>query len=280
MAASGRPRLAAAGSLACLAVIAAALAALDQLAQRVYADESALLAGFATPELAAQSTATARATCGADLFARLRELRLEPQRHTRLVDRNCSCESISAVVRAQRGDGKEALLLLVQLSDAGILNRENYCQAVSRPARHGEALQLGDADERTISLLLQLSDHLSRTSWLAKDVQLLFFSCCACDRPAYSTCNSAAVRGYLEDQTLLVARGSYFHARALAGARLHAATSAHRGEVPLFWPTMPPFSSVCSLLAEWTRWLDPYSYRNLDANGCCTDCSASRRHRI
>ncbi|KAL1507121.1 hypothetical protein AB1Y20_007976 [Prymnesium parvum] len=180
-----------------------ALFLLDLIAQPIYTDESALLAGMATPEHGDPPTSGEKQWNASEWFGRMAQLGLEPQRHPLHPRPGCSCASTSAVVRAQRGDGKEALLLAVQLSDSA----------------EGSA-----SDSRALALVLRLAARLRHEAWLAKDVQLLLHPCCACAAARAPACSSAPLRRHLAAQTLRAAVG-----RRRDGAALLAALDESRG---------------------------------------------------
>lgn len=147
---ASRPRLLGLGSVAALAVGAVSLLCAGLLTQRMYVDEAALLAGLAESELASAQPA-ARPPWDADtsagekrawLLGQLHGFGAEPLVHRSAHGRGCECDSISALVKAQRGDGREAVLLSVGVECAP-------------PSATVEA--------RAAALVVQLASHLWRS---------------------------------------------------------------------------------------------------------------------
>ena len=169
----------------------AGLFAVVLLGHKVYVDEAALLAGMADgPPPVALAPACAASGVEARLIDRLRELGASPERYVSSHAGNCSCTSLSAVVRGLRADGSEALLLAVELSDAD---------------------SLAHADGRAAELVLALSEHLSQAAWLAKDVLLLLHPRCSCacaglsplGRGASASCDRGPVESFLREYHVL-----------------------------------------------------------------------------
>lgn len=172
------------------------LLAAAAMAQSVYVDEAGALASWADlglaraqllplPPLDQTASPPADASCSASstsdakeqLMSRLEALDLKPVTHDANVG-TCSCTSVSAVVRALKGDGTEALLLAVEA---------------------GTANEVVDVDRsREAALALQLAAHLRSVAWLSKDVVLLFHPRCPC--------GSSPLRHFLAEYSL-AARG-------------------------------------------------------------------------
>lgn len=139
-------------------------------ARTVYTDEASLLSGWANLDLARSSAsdewlASPDGSCaeaessGEKIVRRLDELDLKPMVHAGIPG-NCSCASISAIVRAVNGDGTEAIVLAVQ---AGTGTDVTVC--------------------REVAVALRLATHLSHAAWLSKDIVLLVHPRCPCGRP-------------------------------------------------------------------------------------------------
>ena len=151
----------AASTLPACFVCIAACGWLDQL---VYVDEAGLLAGFSAPTFSAANVSRLPRWPPADLLAqqqwlvdRLDERDLLPEVHALRHSEGCSCAAVSAVVHAGRGDGREAVLL---------------------STRFGGSTAAGEA--RSAATLVELGSQLASSSWLSRDVALLFVPCCAC----------------------------------------------------------------------------------------------------
>jgi hypothetical protein len=135
------------GSLVALAISAGCLIGVDDLAQPVYVDEAGLLAGLAAPTVAIAKPATiprldGELPPGAMRLWLIRELlkqRADPLVHTSEHGEGCQCDAISALIKARRGDGREAILLSIGLECAS-----------SSPAD----------ESRIATLVLQLAGHL------------------------------------------------------------------------------------------------------------------------
>ena len=199
-------------SLICAPPIAPVLGLLAAaaMAQSVYVDEAGALASWADlglaraqllplPPLDQTASPPADASCSTSsssdakeqLIRRLEALDLKPVTHDANVG-TCSCTSVSAVVRALKGDGTEALLLAVEA---------------------GTANEVVDVDRsREAALALQLAAHLRSVPWLTKDVVLLVHPRCPC--------GSSPLRHFLDEYSLA--------ARAKLGGRGGDITTALR----------------------------------------------------
>ena len=197
--------LAASSLLACLVCIAAC----GWLDQMVYVDEAGLLAGFSAPTFSAANVSRLPQWPLADRMAqqqwlvdRLDERDLLPQVHALRHSASCSCAAVSAVVHAGRGDGLEAVLL---------------------STRFGGSSAAGEA--RSAATLVELGAQLATSSWLAKDVALLFVPCCACAAASEGAeCAAAPLRRLLSGLTLQAALGT----RAARARELPAEVSMAR----------------------------------------------------